>query len=185
MTADRYAIEARGSRVTIKAFAGGLLSVMGHNPVIGARDVSGEIHLTPGSPRTGTVRVRIGTASLSVENDASDKDRREMERAMRDEVLEVAAFPEIVFDGSETRIDATAEGRLRVDMVGELSLHGVTRRQRVAAQVFVTGDVLRVQGEATLRQTDFGIRLVSAAGGSLKIKDDVTCGFDLVARRTG
>jgi len=30
---DRYAIDARGSRVTIRAFASGVFSMMGHNPV--------------------------------------------------------------------------------------------------------------------------------------------------------
>ncbi len=45
------------------------------------------------------------------------------------------------------------------------------------------GDTLRAQGELTIRQTDFGIKPVSVAGGMLKIKDELKCSFDLLARK--
>jgi hypothetical protein len=45
------------------------------------------------------------------------------------------------------------------------------------------GDTLRSQGEVTLRQTDYGIKPVSVAGGTLKLKDDVKVTFDVLARR--
>jgi hypothetical protein len=51
------------------------------------------------------------------------------------------------------------------------------------ANVFVTGDLLRGAAETSLRQSDFGIKLVSAAGGMLKVKDDVKLTFDFVARK--
>ena len=40
---DRYVIDGRSSRFTVRAFATGLLSAMGHNPTIGIRDFSGEM----------------------------------------------------------------------------------------------------------------------------------------------
>jgi len=42
-------------------------------------------------------------------------------------------------------------------------------------------DRLRASGELTLRQTDYGIELVSVAGGALKVKDEVKVSFDLIA----
>jgi polyisoprenoid-binding protein YceI len=181
--AERYTIDVRASRLTIHAVATGFLSAMGHNPVIAARDVSGDIRFAPQTLDSAEVRVRISSASLSVQNDVSDKDRREMERTMREQVLEVAIHPEMVFEGSKATIEKVSEGRLRVEMEGDLTLHGVTRRQRVPAQVFVLGDTLRAQGEVEIRQTDFGITLVSVAGGALKIKDEVKCSFDLLTRK--
>lgn len=180
---DRYAIDARGSRVTIKAFASGILSAMGHNPVIAARDVSGEIRFATGALEVSELRLRIATSSLSVQNDASDKDRREIERIMREEVLEVDRYPEIVFVGSKTTVAQPSGGPLRADVDGDLTLHGVTRPQRVQVQVFLMGDTVRSQGQFEVRQTDFGIKLVSVAGGVLKIKDELQCSFDLLARK--
>lgn len=48
---------------------------------------------------------------------------------------------------------------------------GVTRTQPVSARVFFAGDVLRGNGEATVRQSEFGIRPVTVAGGMLKVQD--------------
>jgi hypothetical protein len=75
-----------------------------------------------------------------------------------------------------------AQGPLQLTLSGELTLHGVTRPQIVSARLFLTGDTVRAQGEATVRQSEYGIRLVSAAGGMLKVKEEVKLTFDIVAR---
>ncbi|MGA2594158.1 MAG: YceI family protein, partial [Bryobacteraceae bacterium] len=167
------------SRFTVRAFAGGLLSGLGHNPVIGIRDFSGEARWDPAAPQQASLRLRIRAESLTVENDTSDKDRREMERAMQQEVLETASYPEIVFESSA----ASMNGNGRVQIDGNLTLHGVTRSQRVPAQLAVTGDILRAFGEFSVRQTDYRIKLASVAGGALKLKDELKFTFDIVARR--
>ena len=46
---------------------------------------------------------------------------------------------------------------------GNLTLHGVTRREQVTAQLAVTGDMLRAFGDFTIRQTDYRIKLASVA----------------------
>jgi hypothetical protein len=45
----------------------------------------------------------------------------------------------------------------------------------------VGADRLRVSVELILRPTDYGIELVSVAGGALKVKDELKLQFDLVA----
>jgi hypothetical protein len=48
------------------------------------------------------------------------------------------------------------------------------------------GVVVRcAHGEFSLRQTAYAIKLVSVAGGTLKLKDELKCSFDIVARKTG
>ena len=132
-----YAIDVRASRLTIHAYAGGFLAAVGHDPVIAVGEFPGELRFAPEPPGAGAMHLRIAAASLAVMNDASDKDRREMERTMRDEVLEIVRYPEIVYEASQARVEKMAEGRYRVEVEGRLSLHGVTRTQRVAAKVFL------------------------------------------------
>jgi hypothetical protein len=43
--------------------------------------------------------------------------------------------------------------------------------------------MLRASGEFALKQTDYGIKLVSVAGGALKLKDELKFSFEIVARR--
>jgi polyisoprenoid-binding protein YceI len=64
-----------------------------------------------------------------------------------------------------------------------LTLHGVTRRERLPAQLAVTGDMLRAFGDFTIRQSDYRIKLASVAGGALKLKDELKFTFDIVARK--
>ena len=47
-----------------------------------------------------------------------------------------------------------------------MTLHGVTRELSIQANAPPMGDMLRGFGEFPLRQTDFGIKLVSVAGGT-------------------
>ena len=85
---DGYVIDSRSSRFTVQAFATGLLAKMGHNPTIGIRDFSGEMKFNPEKLEAGGFRMVIKSASLSVQDDISDKDLREIERLMKAEVLE-------------------------------------------------------------------------------------------------
>jgi polyisoprenoid-binding protein YceI len=125
----------------------------------------------------------MAARSLAVQNDVSDKDRREMERTMHEQVLDVAGHAEVRFESRTVRVEPAGEGRFRVDVDGALTLRGVTRPERVSGQVFVAGETLRVQGGATLRQSDYGIAPVSVAGGALKLKDELQVRFDLLARK--
>jgi len=175
---SEYVIDPDMSRFTVRAFAGGLLSGLGHNPVVAIRDFSGEVRGDPAVPEQAALSMKIRAASLSVENDMSEKDRREMQRGMQEEVLESEQYPEIRFESK--RISANGNGRVQID--GDMTLHGVTRPERIAAQFSLTGSILRVFGEMSLKQTDYRIKLASVAGGVLKLKDELKFTFDILAR---
>ena len=180
---DRYVIDGRSSRFTVQAFATGLLSKMGHNPTIGIRDFSGEMRFNPDKLEAGSFHIVVKTAFLIVQDDISAKDLKEMERLMTQEVLETAKFPEIIYDAptiSVTRMgDALCSGTLN----GNLTLHGVTRSQRIVVRVALFGSMLRASGDFSLDQTDYNIKLVSVAGGALKLKDELKFSFEIVARK--
>ena len=178
-----YHIDPAASRFTVRAFAGGMLSGMGHNPTFLAGDLAGEAAFDPEAQRATLVRLKVGASSLTVTDSVSDKDRREIERMTSQEVLESAVYPEILFEASRIALTGGPGGPLQATLDGVLTLHGVSRPQQVVARVYPNGDALRAQGEATLRLTDFRIEPVSVAGGMLKVKDEVKLTFDVVARK--
>ena len=183
VAAHKYSINAMVSRFTVQAFASGFLSAFGHNPKFAIRDLSGEINFDPEHIEKSTMHLVIRATSLSVTDNISDKDRREIEGEMRDKVLEIAKYPEIVFDVADVTMSKADDGQANVILNGQLSLHGVTRQQKVSATIVVTGEMLRAFGEFSLRQTDYGIKPVSAVGGGLKVKDEVKFTFDIAARQ--
>jgi polyisoprenoid-binding protein YceI len=181
--AVRYRIDLGMSRFTVRAFATGLFSSLGHNPTSAIRDYTGEATFVPSNPEQSSIRISVRSASLIVTDDVSQKDRNDIETKMRQDVLETSSYPEIVFESIQVAANKLGDDHYAANVTGKLTLHGITRQEKISAQVSITGDVLRAYGEFTLRQSDYGIKLVSVAGGTLKVKDEVKIAFDLTARK--
>jgi len=161
-----------------------MLSAFGHNPTIAIPDVQGEVQFASGTLEDATLRIVIQAASLVVTDDISDNDRQEIERRMHDEVLETDGFPEIIYECSHaSSIQKMGEDLYVVALNGELALHGVTHNLPVSARVTLKGDIVRAAGEFSIRQSDYEIRPVSAAGGTVKLKDELKLSFDISARK--
>jgi len=179
----RFMIDAAASRFTVKAFAGGLLSALAHNPTIAVREFSGEARVDLAELERSSLVVTANADSLTVIGDVPDKDRPEVERAMHEDVLQSQRFPEIIYECSRVSASKTGDGLYWASLNGELSLHGITRNQVIPARIFVDETSLKASGEFSLRQSDYQIKLVSAAGGTIKVKDELKFSFELVARR--
>jgi len=183
-TAVRYVIDTKGSTFFVKASSTGLLSAFGHDPKIAIREFQGDADFTlaDGTLQGAQLQLTIRADSLEVADDVSDKDREEINQKMRSEVLETDRFPEIAYGC--TRAAASGNGdRYWVSLNGELTLHGVTKSLPVSARVVINGSSLRATGEFTVKQSDYEITPVSAAAGAIRVKDELKCTFDIVARK--
>ena len=182
-TSLQYQVDPATSRLTLKVTASGMLSAMGHNPTIAVSDYAGEATAAPDDLQQATLRLTVKANSLEVTDDVSRKDKDEIESKMKQEVLETSRYPEITFESSAVSPTKLGDTQYAVNLTGNLTLHGVTKSQSVTCQVSLNGDAIRAYGEFTIKQTDFGIRLVSVAGGALKVKDEVKCAFDITMKR--
>ncbi|GAC1428202.1 MAG: hypothetical protein NVS1B11_07540 [Terriglobales bacterium] len=178
-----YALDTRASQFTVQVFSGGLLSAFGHSPTISIRDFAGDAQVNFEDPEQSSLKVTITVASLAVKDDISDKDRREIERVMKQEILETSTYPEIVYQCSSISATETGEGQYSVTLNGELTMHGVTRPQPVSARVVLAENSLRAFGNFPLKQTDYDLKLASVAGGALKVKDELKFSFNIMARK--
>ncbi|MFZ0746010.1 MAG: YceI family protein [Terracidiphilus sp.] len=178
-----YVIDGRASRFTVQVFASGLLAAMGHNPIIGIRDFSGQVTFDPDHLKGSAFKLVARSSSLTVQDDISDKDRREIERLMNQEVLQPSRFSEITYEATDISIGNMGGALFSASLNGTLTLRGVTRSLPILARVVLLGSLLRASGEFSLRQSDFEIKPISVAGGALKLKDDLKCSFEIVARK--
>jgi polyisoprenoid-binding protein YceI len=177
---NRYRIDPSRSRFTVQAFASGLLSALGHSPTFAVREFEGEVRLGS-TAQSLELDVTISPGSLDLQDAVKDADRRDIESRMRDEVLETSAFREIVFHGRATRAEAIGQGRYELTIGGDLTLHGDVRPYQTAAELIVFADGLRLGGDGLLRMSGFGIRPVSALGGTIRLKDELRLSFDMAA----
>jgi len=177
----RYRIDAGQSHFTVRAFAGGFLSALAHDHTISVREFDGNTEFTFGTVEPASLQMTIKAASLAVVDKISDKDRQKIEATMRDEVLEVSQFPEITFKSSGVTATKTGEGQYQARISGEISLHGVSRPLTINSQLEFGDKVLHAKGNFALKQSNFGIKPVSVAGGTIKVKDEIKFVFDIVA----
>ena len=178
----RYLIDTNASRFTVQAFATGILSGFGHNPKIGMREYEGEIQFAPETYDKAMVRMTVRTGAMEVLDEMKSDDRKKLEQAMYEEVLEVQRFPSASYETKQLTVQKLSDDLLFARLTGELSFHGVARSDSFDARVTRVGAMVRVSGEFSLRQSDYGIRPVSIAGGALRLKDEIRFNFELVAR---
>jgi polyisoprenoid-binding protein YceI len=180
-----YTLDPQLSRFTVQGFAGGILSTFAHNPKFAIRDFQGEVTLTEKTIEPASLRLRIKPSSLELIDNVSDRDRAEIERTMREEVLEAESYPEVFYDATASSAAKKGDGRYVINLEGKLSLHGVMGAQGVSANLALDADRLHAYGEFSLNQSTYNIKLVRVAGGAIRLKDELRFSFDLVGRRQG
>jgi polyisoprenoid-binding protein YceI len=180
----RYVIDPAASTLFVQASSTGLLSAFGHDPKFAIGDFQGDAELTPGSANLddARVRVRVRADSLKVVNEISESDRSEIERRANTEVLESDRFPDVYYE--VLRVTGSGNGeRYWLALDGALTMRGVTRHLAISARLLLNGGSLRSSGEFSVKLSDFGIAPVTAVGGAIRLKDELKCSFDVVARK--
>ena len=114
----RYRIDAAQSRFTVRAFAGGFLSAFAHDHTIAIRDFAGHADFTYGTVEPASLEMTIKAASLEITDKVSTSDRQKIEGTMRDEVLEIAKYPDISFKSTSVSASKTGEGQYQARIVG-------------------------------------------------------------------
>jgi polyisoprenoid-binding protein YceI len=179
----KFLIDAAASRFTVQAFATGLLSAFGHNPSIAIRAYDGELEFASDTYQDAHVRVNVRTAGMEVLDEMKKDDLQKLEQEMNEKVLEVARFPTAVFESKQITVDKLSDSLVHARVTGALSFHGVTRTHSLEARVTNMGGMLRISGDFSLRQSDYGIKPSSFAAGALRLKDEVKFNFELLARK--
>ena len=161
---------AQRSLITIHVGKTGMFSGLGHN-----HTVTAPISRAAIDTKAPSTEILIFSRELKVvDKEVSDSDRAKIQSTMLGpDVLDTDKFPEIRFKSS--KIEQTAAQHYRVS--GDLTLHGVTK----PLSFEVTSDADHYHGTAKLNQTDFGIKPVSVAGGTVKVKDELELEFDIYA----
>jgi polyisoprenoid-binding protein YceI len=180
-----YRLAPADSRFTAQAFATGLLSFVGHSPTFAVRDFEGEFRCDPETLAGARLQMLVQAGSLTVLDDISPGDRQQMENQMRAEVLEVARHPYIGFRSTEIGASRVANNQYRLQIIGRLTLHGVTNPLQAEAQLDLWDNRIRLSGGFPVRLSASRIKPVVALAGALKLKDSLQVSFDLVGRKDG
>lgn len=177
-----FAVDTEHSRALIDVGKSGAFSFAGHTHEVEAPLTSGVIHLDPDALARSDVRLEFNAAAMRVtgKGDPPGDVPKVTEVMLGEQVLDVKKYPSITFEST----GVTAKGALpSVDLsvAGKLTIRGTTRPVTAPVSVKVDGAALTATGRFAVKQTEFGIKPVSA-GGVVKVKDELTITFTIAAR---
>ncbi len=186
-----YAIDAKLSDVRFLVYRAGALASFGHNHVIQAQDIRGDVYLADDFQASG-FSLSLPVAAFVVDDPkarsvegpdfakqpsdpAIDGTRKNM---LSEALLDVVHYPEVHIRSVQLLgPDWGPDARVRIE------LRGVAQDVSVPISVERNGDTLSVHGAFEIKQSDFGIKPFSVLGGGLQVADTLRIRFHLVAQK--
>jgi polyisoprenoid-binding protein YceI len=149
-------------------YKAGVFSAFGHDHEITAPIAGGWADTTE-----RRVELRAEAARMRVSDPkASESDRAQIQKTMLGpDVLDSERHPNIEFRSTAAESNGAGSWNVR----GTLTLHGQTAPVTVA----VAEKAGHYVGSALIKLTEFGIKPVKVAGGTVKVKDEVRIEFDI------
>jgi polyisoprenoid-binding protein YceI len=168
----------------VRAFAGGVLFFKGHDHFIKVGDFSGEAELTPTALNPASLQMTVRADSLEETRDVFTPEQKQIiNKEIRELVLETAKYPEITFKSTDVTGRLVSASHYEAKIGGDLTLHGVTHRIVIPAQISLEGRNLRARGEFTIDRGDYDVKATSALHGTIRVRDKLKFMFDIVANQ--
>ena len=183
---SKYQVQQASSWLLAITDKTGVFSFAAHKHAVLATRWSARVTIRPDDPPTSNATVTVPVSSLVIDSKqarqtaalgsgpSADDIRTIQERMLGPEVLDAKSYPEIQF--ATTAIEKEGADQLRV--TGKFQMHGHTRTVTIPVHyqgAENSGFIL--QGEFSIRQTDFGMKPESVAGGTVQVKDEVSIRF--------
>lgn len=165
--AATHSIDTAQSHLTVFVYKSGFFAFAADNHTINAPIASGQLD----DPLT-SVSFVVQAAQLTVLDPGSSNRAQVQARMVGPDVLDPAHYGTIEFKSTSI----TGSSAAGWDVSGDLTLHGQTK----PIKVHVTQTSGHFKGATTLKQTDYGMKPITIAGGTVKVKDEVRIEFDIV-----
>ena len=179
-----YTLDASRSKFMAHTGRAGLLWFKGKSHHLAASEFSGQIQLTMPHIQPASLRLVVKAASLhETAPHFTDHEKQIINKELKDIVLHPDQYPEIVFQSTNATARTAKKMGIDVKLIGNLTLHGVTRRIEIPANVTLNGDELRATGKFSIDRDDFKVKATSAAHGLVRVSNKVKFEFDIVGRR--
>jgi len=176
------AVDPAKSHLRLVLGRAGLMSFMGHEHHIEAPLAEGHVEVVEDDPARSSVRLRFEAARLFVipGSEPADDIPKVEERMRGPEVLEVAKYPEIVFESASVKSTPQAASGFKLVVTGRLTLKGRSVPVEIPLDARRADGGIEAKGELSLNLRDLGIEPPSVAG-VVKVKDRFQLEFEIHA----
>ena len=184
-----YSIDPAQSYLHIYVYRSGPMAKLGHNHVISTNDIDGKIYRHALIEKSGMV-LRLPVTSFEVDNlklrQAAGEQFSSVPTAqdiagtkhnmLSERVLNAAEYPDIKI----TSVTVKGSGERYLTAL-RFEVAGHTRDLKVPATVTLEPDLILIDGNIPLRQSDLGLTPFSVMLGALSVADEMQVRFHLTA----
>ena len=189
-TAEIYDIDPERSELTMLIYRAGPLANLGHNHVISASALGGQVYIRPRLEDSGfelrfpvsslvvddpADRATAGTEFSSVPSATDIEGTRE--NMLGADLLDAANYPEVVVTGSLVESTATPELTLTI------RIKDTTATRTVPVSLTLQEDELTVSGDFEMSHEELGLTPFSVMMGALRVSEEIRFRFRVIARR--
>jgi len=180
-TTQRYRLDSSQSKFIAHALRGGLLWFKGHDHLVAVREFSGEAQMTPDSITPASLEITAKAASMVETNSVfTDQQKQIIDKELREIVLQPDHYPDVSFRSTSVSGKPAGSNKYDLKIIGDLTLHGVTRLINIPTHVTITGNDLRAQGEFSVNRDDFKVKATSAVHGLVRVRNKIKFTFNIV-----
>jgi len=178
---EEFRFDSTNAVVQVHVGTSGAFGFLGHGHLMQAPIQRGTLVYHPDDPGQTSVELAVDAKSLRVvDRELSVGDKKKIQTTMESErVLGVKEFPTISF--KSTKVVPERDHQLVIH--GNLTIRDKTQPVIVHANLEQIGSAWKAAGQCQFKQTGFGIRPVTAGLGTVKVQDQVTITFQVVARQ--
>lgn len=186
LASGTYALGPDEGMLELRTYREGAAAMAGHDLVFQASRWSGTLTVDADDPGNSSVEASVELAGLEVREGhggvkpLTDKDRVDIAKTMNDRILGAAEHPSITF-----RSDSVTAAGDRGTVHGTLTVAGRSEPLDVGFRVHDEDEGPRVAGDATVVQTNWGIKPYRGFFGALRLRDAVDVSFELRPRAAG
>lgn len=173
-------VDPNRSLVTIYVRRAGALARLGHDHVVASHDVRGYVDLENGRADLYVALDRLAVDEPSLRQEAGLSAQLSIaavegtRRNMLEKVLDAERFPFVLIHVNRAANDSST---LQV----MITLHGKSKTWEIPAQIHTLAEGIKISGQMTFNQSDFGITPFSILGGAIQVQDSLSLQFRIQA----
>jgi hypothetical protein len=190
-TSVRHEIRGDLSAIRFLVFRAGPLARLGHNHVVEAKNIRGDVWLAADIQQSSFF-IELAVKDFDLDAEAARAEEGDeffpqpddeaiagtRKNMFGEKVLDAARFPTI-----EIRSLALSGPAWGMDVALRIGMHGVERDMVVPTAVDVSGDTIVATAFFSIDQSDFGITPLSVLGGALQVANTVKVRMRVVAKK--
>ncbi|HEY0074955.1 MAG TPA: YceI family protein [Abditibacteriaceae bacterium] len=179
-----YKVVPGHSRITAISETKSPLKRLQHERELRSNAISGSIVFSaPNKPASLTMNAKANSFRTVKKHELSDNDVAKIDQVTRDSILEAGKYPNVTFKSTRINFKPSAGGAFKGTVMGNLTMHGVTRAVSVPISGKISGNLIKAKGSFKVNQSDFGMTIISIMGGIISARDMVEIKLDLTAKK--